>query len=78
MPTYDAEFKQSIIQRMMPPKNESVASISKETGITEITLYTWKKKAKKSGVPIPNSNINSEKWSPQDKFSIVLETATLS
>ncbi|ERJ10931.1 Putative transposase protein [Haloplasma contractile SSD-17B] len=78
MATYDKELKNSILQRMMPPKSESVALISRESGIPEQTLYKWKRKAKENGMPVTKGNSNSEKWSTQDKFSIVLETATLS
>ncbi len=78
MAKYSEDFKLELIQRMMPPNGESVANISNETGIPEATLYKWKKQAKTSGIPLPGKNIKSEKWSPQDKFSVVLETATLS
>jgi len=76
MAIYDKELKESLIQRMM--QNESVISLSKETGIAEVTLYKWKKKAKESNKPIPNNNVSTEQWSTQDKFMIVVETATLS
>lgn len=33
---YAAEQKQAIVARMMPPQNESVAKLSKETGVTEV------------------------------------------
>ncbi len=36
------------------------------------------KTSKSNGIPLPGKDIKSEKWSPQDKFSVVLETATLS
>ncbi|MEH7353982.1 hypothetical protein V7150_10420 [Neobacillus drentensis] len=35
---------------MMPPNNESVMQIEKEEGITEVTLYKWRKKARAAGV----------------------------
>lgn len=40
------EFKQSIIERMMPPYNESVSRLAKESGLSETTLYKWKKAGK--------------------------------
>lgn len=78
MARYSEEFKYSIIKRMMPPHNESVESIARETGLSEGTLYMWKKKAKAKGLPVPSGESNSERWSTQDKFLIVVETATLS
>ena len=78
MAKYSEHFKVELIHRMMPPNSEGVANISNETGVPEATLYKWKKQAKSQGLPLPGKNIKSEKWSPQDKFSVVLETATLS
>lgn len=78
MAKYSEEFKYSIIQRMMPPQNESVKSISKETGLSEGTLHKWKKTARAKGIAVPSGESEAERWSTQDKFLIVVETATLS
>lgn len=78
MTRYSEEFKYSIIKRMMPPNNESVSSISRETGLSEATLHTWKKKARANGIAVPSGELETERWSTQDKFLIVVETASLS
>jgi transposase len=78
MARFDEDFKISIIQRMMPPQSESVISLAKETGLSEAALYRWKKEAKVKGIAIPSGKTPSERWSTQDKFSIVVETATMS
>lgn len=77
MARYSEEFKYTIIRRMMPPENESVQTIARETGLSEATLHQWKKKAKAKGLAIPGGETVAERWSTQDKFSIVVETATL-
>ncbi len=77
MTRFSEELKSSVIKRMIPPQSESVNSLSRETGIPEVTLYTWKKKFKDQGVPLPAGITISERWSTQDKFSIVVETSTL-
>lgn len=78
MARYSEQFKYSTVKRMMPPSNESVQSIARETGLAEATLYNWKKNAKAKGLPVPAGESESERWSTQDKFSIVVETASLS
>lgn len=78
MARYTQEFKYTIIRRMMPPNNESAEAISRESGIPEGTLYKWKKEARSKGFAMPAGEQEPERWSPQDKFLIVLETATLS
>ncbi|WP_019423405.1 transposase [Paenibacillus sp. OSY-SE] len=77
MARYSEEFKYSIVRRMMPPQNESVNTIARETGLSEATLYQWKKKARVKGITVPGGEPEADRWSTQDKFSIVVETATL-
>lgn len=71
---YTAEQKQAIVARMMPPQNESVAKLSEETGVTEVTLYKWRKEARATGSATPGNGQTSDKWSSQDKFLVVMET----
>jgi len=63
---------------MMPPQNESVSKVARETGLAEATLYKWIQQAKAKGTPIPAGEQKAELWSTQDKFRIVVETASLS
>lgn len=62
----------------MPPQSESVISLAREIGLSEAALHRWKKEAKAKGIAIPNSKATPERWSTQDKFSIVVETAKMS
>jgi transposase len=39
MAKYSEEFKYSIVMKMMPPQNQSVSEIARETGLSEGTLY---------------------------------------
>lgn len=71
---YTQERKAEVIKRMMPPNNESVAQISKEEGITEATLYKWRKEARAAGTATPGNGQTSDNWSSQDKFLVVMET----
>jgi transposase len=48
-----------------------------ETGISGVTLYHWRKQARARGLVVPGDGRNPENWSSEDKFSVVLETATL-
>ena len=71
---YSIEEKETAIARMMPPYNESVQRLSEELGISDATLYTWRKDARKAGNATPGNGKTSEKWSSEDRFLIVLET----
>ena len=75
---YTKEFKDSILKRLDQPSNESVSDLSKELNISKSTIYQWirtnNKKQKNNPINIKSKN----NWTSQDKFHIVLETATLS
>ena len=43
MASYSTDFKEQMLKKMMPPNSQSVAQISRETGVPYATLYTWKK-----------------------------------
>ena len=61
----------------MPPSNKLVSVLAREHGISEQTLYTWRRELKSQGVPVPGNGKNAEEWSSKDKFGVVLETAQL-
>jgi transposase-like protein len=62
---------------MMPPDNRSVSDLAEESGITEATLYAWRKQARAAGAVMPGDGKNPEGWSSPDKFRAVLESAGL-
>ncbi len=72
---YSAEFKESILRRMLPPNNESITKIAREEGLSEQTLRNWRDKARAEGLAAPGKEGSAETWSTQDKFLIVVETA---
>lgn len=74
---YTKEMKEAILKRMMPPNNEAISRISEETGITETTLYKWRKEARINGNATPGDGQGSEQWSSEDKFLVVMETYTM-
>jgi len=77
MPRYTEGFKEQIVQKMMPPNSQSVAQISRETGVCVPTLYTWKHKYQNEGRAVPADPSNPENWSGQDKLAVVIEIAAL-
>ena len=74
MQKHPSELKNKIIGRMMPPTNESIRTLSRETGISEATLHQWRTQARKNGFAAPADGKESDRWSPQDKFLIVMQT----
>jgi transposase len=77
MKRYSEERKQSVLKKMMPPLNTPVTQLVSETGISDCTLYTWRKELRLQGVVVPGNGKNAEDWSSENKFAVVVETLTL-
>lgn len=74
---YSKEFKASIIARLLPPNNASVAEVSKETGIPKDTLYTWRLQYRTAHGNEPSQAGQPVYRSAEDKLAVVIETAGL-
>lgn len=77
MAKYSDEFKEKIVQKMMPPNSQSVAQIHRDTGVSEAALYNWKNRFKNQGKAVPADPNNPENWSAENKLSIIIEIACL-
>ena len=74
---YSQERKAAVLKRMLPPNNMAIRQLSKEEGISEGTLYTWRSQERSKGQFLPTANAGPKGWSSADKFATVLETAAL-
>ena len=42
---YSRRIKESALRKILPPENRSVADVAREMGISDQTIYNWKRKA---------------------------------
>jgi transposase len=77
MKNYPDEFKASIIARLLPPNNAYVPELAKETGVPQDTLYMWRLKARGHRAKPVSNKPPMAGLSSEDKFNIVIETASL-
>lgn len=74
---YSPELKDTLLRRMLPPNNESITKISREEGLSEQILRNWRDKARRESYAILGTDAIPDNWSTQDKFLIVVETASM-
>lgn len=74
---YSLERKESVLKKLLPPNARSVSEVSQEEGICTATLFNWRKAARVKGQSVPLNKHPSDEWSSEDKFAVVLETASL-
>ena len=77
MPSYSIEFKEQIIKKMMPPNNQRVSEISRETGVSAPTLYAWKKHYRAKGFVVPGKKSLPDGWDAKTKLAAVIQTAPM-
>ena len=75
MKHYPEEHKKAVISKLVE-SGLSLRQFAKLESINLSTLYSWRDKYLKAGFSLVDSN-SSDGWSPEQKFSIVLETAAL-
>jgi len=74
---YSTERKQAVLTKLCPPHNRTIREVAAEEGISEATLYNWRKQARERGELYPDAGSEAEGWTARDKFSAVLETAAM-
>lgn len=61
----------------MPPNAIPVSQLVRETGVSDVSLYKWRKDYRNRGIAVPRDNSNPEDWVAEDKLAVVIETAAL-
>ena len=74
MKYYPEAHKKAVIRKLVE-SGLSLPQFAKLENINLSTLYSWRNKYLKVGSGLAKSN-RSNSWSPEQKFSIVLETAS--
>lgn len=75
MKRYPEAHKKAVIRKLVE-SGLSLRDFAKSENMNLSTLYLWRDKYLEAGASVTDSH--SENWSPEQKFSIVLETASLS
>jgi hypothetical protein len=78
MTSYSKNTKNSLIAKMLPPNNVNVLDLSRNTGIPESTLYTWRSKNKHLNAIDQNETDEFKKNTGEEKLTIVIETSSMS
>ena len=77
MTRYSPEFKEQVVRKMMPPHNQSVANLHRETGVSVPSLYAWKRHFQGKGYVVPAKISPPDGWDNKAKLAAVIETALM-
>lgn len=77
MPNYSPQFKEQAVRKLLPPHSRSVASVSQETGVSEPTLYAWKKRFQDQSPPVNAPVVAPKDWDAKARLSAVIQSAAM-
>ena len=72
-----------MVSKLVGPNALSANALSKETGLAQATLSRWLREASTLKRPMPKDDEKPvtkqlQEWTPEEKFAVVLEAASLS
>jgi len=70
---YSKRIKSSVMKKILPPENRSVPEVAKEMGISEQTIYNWKRMAENGTLVLDAETISPVSLNRIEKFSLLLE-----
>ncbi|HHU36676.1 MAG TPA: helix-turn-helix domain-containing protein [Treponema sp.] len=71
---YSKSFRNSILKKVLPPENRSIASVAKEAGIAVVTINSWLAKLKNGKLTVEqDGDIPVNDRSMKEKLDLLLE-----
>lgn len=77
MTKYSAELKRRMVRKLMPPSNQSVAAVSRESSISAPPLYAWKKQFRDGGHLVPRKPGPPGQWDIKARLAVLIHTSLL-
>ena len=61
----------------MPPHNQRIADLNRESGLHVNTLYKWKRQLEAEGVIVTVKKTRAGQWSTKAKLAAIIQTAEM-
>lgn len=75
---YSSGMKAAILKRVLPPHEEAVTEVSRETGVNTNTIYYWKKQAVEGMLDLGDGEVRPRDRGPGEKLTLLLESKAIS
>lgn len=79
---YSTTFRNRMVSRLVGPHAMTATALAKETGLTQATLSRWLREASTLTTMSPKTEPppaakQLQEWTPEEKFAVVVEAASL-
>ena len=73
---YSRRIKESVLRKILPPENRSISDVAREMGISDQTIYNWKRKAE-NGTLVLDESSSPLNTGQMERYNLVLEYKTI-
>jgi transposase-like protein len=74
---YSKRLKETALRKILPPENRSVSDVAREMGISEQTIYNWKKQAENGNLFIEDTG-SPLQTGQLEQYNLLLESKSIS
>jgi len=71
---YSKRIKTSVMRKILPPENRSVPEVAREMGMSDQTIYNWKRMAENGTLDLDAKMSSPTVLNRIEKFSLLLES----
>ena len=73
---YSRRIKESALRKILPPENRSISDVAREMGISDQTIYNWKRKAE-NGTLVLDESSSPLNIGQMERYNLLLESKTI-
>ena len=77
MPSYNVQFNEQVVRRLMPPNSQTVSMVSRDLGIAAPTMYAWKRQFESKGAVASAKSFSPDKWNMKSKLAAIIQSASM-
>ena len=77
MPRYNAQFRNTVLKKLLPPENRSVLAVAREYNLSVATIYGWKAKMRDGTLQVDDGVPGNRHRQPAGKLSLLLESRSV-
>ena len=74
---YSKRLKETALRKILPPENRSVSDVAREMGISEQTIYNWKKQAEHGSLFIEETS-SPLQTGQLEQYNLILDSKSIS
>lgn len=77
MPRYSAQFRNTVLKKLLPPESRSALSLAREYNLSVATIYGWKARMRDGTLRVDEGVLSNRGRQLGEKLSLLLESRSI-